>query len=104
MHSLTRVLFAVALAAFAGCASLHPPQPWEKGDLAKMFGVPVKPGGKSPAVDASGKKVMMDRGVTIMRYTVVIDKKGTVAAMDQVTDASGDSKRIAEFVKKLDTN
>jgi hypothetical protein len=35
MHLLIRALFAVALPAFAGCASVHPPQPWEKGDLAK---------------------------------------------------------------------
>jgi peroxiredoxin Q/BCP len=76
----------------------------EKGDLAKVFGVPTKPGGKSPAIDASGAKVPMDRGVTIMRYTVVIDKKGKVAAMDEVKNAGGDSKRIAELVKKLDTN
>jgi peroxiredoxin Q/BCP len=76
----------------------------EKGALAKMFGVPVNKGGKSPAIDASGTKIDMDRGVTINRFTVVIDKKGTVAAIDQVKDAGGDSKRIAELVKKLDTN
>jgi peroxiredoxin Q/BCP len=75
----------------------------EKGALAKVFGVPVKKGGKSPAIDASGSKVDMDRGVTIMRYTVVIDKNGTVAAIDEVKNAGGDAKRIADFVKKLDT-
>ena len=74
----------------------------EKGDLAKIFGVPVNKGGKSPAIDASGSKIMMDRGVTINRYTVVINKKGIVAAMDKVDDAGGDSQRIAELVKKLD--
>ena len=80
----------------------------EKGDLAKVFGVPVKVPAKagdfkSPAIDASGATIMMDRGVTISRYTVVIDKKGVVVAMDQVNDAKGDSKRIAELVNKLDT-
>jgi thioredoxin-dependent peroxiredoxin len=74
----------------------------EKGDLAKTFGVPVNKGGKSPAIDVTGSKIMMDRGVTISRYTVVINKKGVVAAIDQVKDASGDSKRIAELVKTLD--
>jgi len=76
----------------------------EKGALAKVFGIPVNKGGKIQAIDASGSKVEMDRGVTISRYTVVIDKKGVVAAIDQVKDAGGDSKRIAELVKKLDTN
>src|SRR5205807_2015661 len=75
----------------------------EKGTLAKVFGVPVGKGGTSPAIDASGSKVEMPRGVTINRFTVVIDKNGVVVAKDQVKDAGGDSKRIAELVKKLDT-
>jgi peroxiredoxin Q/BCP len=74
----------------------------EKGDVAKKFGVPVGKGGKSPAIDEKGAKVPMDRGVTIQRYTVVIDRGGKVAAIDKVGDAGGDSKRIAELVKKLD--
>ncbi len=73
----------------------------KKGELAKTFGVPVSNGGKSPAIDASGVKIDMPRGVTISRYTVVIDKNGVVAAKDQVRDAGGDSKRIAELVKKF---
>ena len=73
----------------------------EKGELAKTFGVPVGGGGKSPAIDASGVKIAMPRGVTISRFTVVIDKNGVVVAKDQVGDAGGDSKRIAELVKKL---
>ena len=73
----------------------------EKGDLAKTFGVPVKAGGKSPAIDASGVKIDMPRGVTIMRYTVVIDKNGVIVAKDQIADPAGDSKRITALVKKL---
>lgn len=75
----------------------------EKGELAKTFAIPVKPGGKSPAIDASKNKIPMDRGVTISRYTVVIDKSGKVAAIDAVAKAGEDSKRIAELVKKLET-
>ena len=30
-----RTLCVLALAAIAGCATMSPPQPWEKGDLAK---------------------------------------------------------------------
>ena len=75
----------------------------EKGKLAKVFGVNVGKGGKSPAIDTTGTKIEMARGVTISRFTVVIDKKGTIVAMDPVKDAAGDSKRIAELVKKLDT-
>ena len=32
---IARSLCVVALLATVGCATLHPPQPWEKGDLAK---------------------------------------------------------------------
>src|SRR5450755_3258107 len=39
----------------------------EKGDLAKVFGVPVKKGGQSPAIDASGATIKMDRAVTFDR-------------------------------------
>lgn len=74
----------------------------EKGQLAKTFGVPLLgKGGTSPAIDASGVKIAMPRGVTISRYTVVIDKNGTVAAKDRVTNPAGDSKRIAALAKKL---
>lgn len=75
----------------------------EKGDIAKVFGVPVNKGGKSPAIDSAGSKIDMVRAVTLARFTVVVDKNGNVAAIDQVKDAGGDSKRIAELVKKLAT-
>jgi peroxiredoxin Q/BCP len=74
----------------------------EKGEVAKTFGVPVKVGpAKSPAIDASGNKLSVDRGATIQRYTVVIDKAGKIAAIDQVAKAGEDPKRIAELIKNL---
>ncbi len=73
----------------------------EKGAVAKLFGVPTKAGGNSPAINEKGDKVSMPRGVTILRYTVVIDKQGNIAAIDQVKAAGGDAKRVIELVKKL---
>jgi hypothetical protein len=35
MHSLARVAFVVVLAGLAGCSAFAPPQPWEKGQLAR---------------------------------------------------------------------
>jgi thioredoxin-dependent peroxiredoxin len=75
----------------------------EKGEVAKAFGVPVGKGGKSPTIDEKGEKGTADRGVTIQRWTVVIDKAGKVAAIDVVGKAGDDAKRVAELVKKLDT-
>jgi peroxiredoxin Q/BCP len=76
----------------------------EQGTIAKKFGVPVTKGGQSPAIDSTGQKVAMDRPVTIQRFTVVIDKGGKIAALDQVKDAGGDPKRIADVVKNLESN
>jgi peroxiredoxin Q/BCP len=74
----------------------------EKGALAKTFGIPVNKGGTAKGIDETGNKIDVVRGSTIGRYTVVITKNGTVAAIDQVKDAGGDAKRIAALVKKLE--
>ena len=76
----------------------------EKGEVAKLFGVPVKEGGKSPTINEKEEKGSADRGVTIENWTLVIDKAGKIAAADKVGKASGDAKRVAEIVKKLDAN
>ncbi|MBI1830984.1 MAG: peroxiredoxin [Planctomycetes bacterium] len=75
----------------------------EKGDIAKAFGIPVTKGGKSPTIDAKNEKGSADRGVTIARVTLVIDKAGKVVAADRVGKAGDDAKRVAELVKKLGT-
>ena len=75
----------------------------EKGEVAAKFGIPTKPGGVFKYKDDAGKVHELKRGVTISRVTVVIDKGGTVAAVDPVKDTAGDAKRVAEIVKKLET-
>lgn len=74
-----------------------------KGELAKTFGVPVTLGEKSAkGVNEKGEKIDVVRTATISRYTVVIGLDGNVAAADQVGNAGGDAKRIAEIVSKLE--
>jgi thioredoxin-dependent peroxiredoxin len=81
----------------------------EKGDVAKAFGIPVGPGGKSPTINAKDERASADRAVTLERWTVVIDKAGKIAAADPVPSPikgatiSGEAKRVAELIKKLDT-
>jgi peroxiredoxin Q/BCP len=75
----------------------------EKGDVAKVFGVPVGKGGTAKGKKASGDVIEVTQGVRIQRYTIVIDKAGKIAAADQVSAAGGDAKRIAELVMKLET-
>jgi peroxiredoxin len=72
--------------------------------LAKTFGIPVSAGGKATGQKKSGEAIEVVRGATIQRWTVVIDKAGNVAAIDEVGKGyAGDAKRVAELVKKLDT-
>jgi peroxiredoxin Q/BCP len=75
----------------------------ENGAVAKKFGVPVGKGGQSPTIDASGTKGKANRGVTIQRYTVVIDRQGNIAAIDKIGNAGGDAQRVEAIVKKLET-
>jgi len=76
----------------------------EKGEVAKKFGVPVNPGGIFKGYkDEEGKVVPLTRGVTIARWTFVIDRDGKIAAAYDVgTNAASDSKKILEEVQKLE--
>jgi peroxiredoxin Q/BCP len=74
----------------------------EKGEVAKKFGIPVNKGGVFKYKTDNGKVVELVQGVRIARYTVVIDKAGNIAAIDPISDAGGDAKRIADLVKKLE--
>jgi peroxiredoxin Q/BCP len=75
----------------------------ERGELAKKFGIPVGKGGKSPTIDETGKKGTALRGVTIQRWTVVIDRTGNIAARYKVGNAAEDSKKVLETVEKLES-
>jgi peroxiredoxin Q/BCP len=74
----------------------------ENGELAKIFGINVGKGGKAKGVDGAGNAIEVVRNSTISRVTVVVDRRGNIAAIDTVNDAGGDAKRIADLVKKLD--
>jgi thioredoxin-dependent peroxiredoxin len=73
----------------------------EHGDVAKKFGVPVKAGGEFKTKDAEGNPAVLKRGVTIARWTFVIDKNGKIAYKDPKVNAAEDSKKIQEVVDKL---
>ena len=77
----------------------------EKGELAAKFGVPFNKGGTVKWLDKESNITHdITQGVRISRWTVVIDKAGKVAAIDQVGKAGDDSKRVADIVNKLATN
>jgi peroxiredoxin Q/BCP len=74
----------------------------EKGSVAKKFGVmPLKPGGEFTYKDANGKEIAtLKRGVTIPRWTFVIDKEGKVIYKNTQVDPQKDSKQVLEVIAK----
>jgi peroxiredoxin Q/BCP len=71
----------------------------EEGKLAKQFGVPVNVAKGTVKVKGIG---VVERGATISRWTVVIDREGKVAARYEVKNAGGDHKTVLDIVKKLE--
>jgi peroxiredoxin Q/BCP len=74
----------------------------ETGAVAKKFGVPFGKGGTFNTKDDEGNPVTLKRGVTIQRWTFVIDKSGKIAAKNTKVNATKDSKAILEVVEKLE--
>jgi thioredoxin-dependent peroxiredoxin len=82
----------------------------EEGSIAKKFGVPVGKGGDVIAKDAEGKEITdstgkpltVTRGVTIQRWTFVIDKEGKIAYKNPKVNPSEDPKQVLEAVEKLE--
>ena len=69
----------------------------EKGDVAKAFGVPLKPGGTiKQTID--GKEIELTRGVSAARWTFVIDKEGKIALKNTEVKAADDSKAILKLL------
>jgi len=74
----------------------------EDGAIAKKFGVPFGQGGKVKAKDLDGNDLgEIKRGVTIERWTFILDKNGKIAYGEKVSDAGGNSKKILQEVEKL---
>ena len=69
----------------------------EKGDVAKAFGVPLKPGATIKQ-NVEGKEIELVRGVTAARWTFVIDKEGKIALKNTEVKAADDSKAILKVL------
>jgi peroxiredoxin Q/BCP len=72
----------------------------EKGAVARLFGVPVKPGG-TVKQNIEGKVEEFTRGVTIDRWTFVIDQAGRIAYKNTKVNPDKDSRAVLEVIGKL---
>jgi len=73
----------------------------ENGELAKKLGVPVKVGSATVKTKIAGEDVVLERGATTQRWTIIIDKNGKIVYREQVKDTGGDAKKVLEAVEKL---
>jgi peroxiredoxin Q/BCP len=74
----------------------------EDGKIAKAYGVPFNIGGESKVKDGEGNDITLKRGATINRWTFVIGKDGKILDVNTKVVADQDSKKILDFVEKLD--
>jgi thioredoxin-dependent peroxiredoxin len=72
----------------------------EKGVVARLFGVPVKPGG-TVKQRIEGKEEEFTRGVTIDRWTFVIDQAGKIAYKNTKVKPEQDSRNVLDVIRKL---
>jgi peroxiredoxin Q/BCP len=70
----------------------------EKGEIARMFGVPVKDGGTITR-EVEGKSYDLVRGATASRWTFIIDKKGNIVYKNEQVDAAKDAEAVLAFLK-----
>jgi peroxiredoxin Q/BCP len=80
----------------------------EKGEVAKIFGVPTKEGGgkvtakdeKGKVAEENGKPIEITRGVTEQRWTFVFGKDGKLLSKDTKVVAAEDAKKVLEIFEK----
>jgi peroxiredoxin Q/BCP len=71
----------------------------EKGAAAKLFGVPVRAGGTARQT-IDGKQEEFTRGVTLDRWTFVVDKAGTIIYKNMRVNPGQDSRAVLEALQK----
>ena len=76
------------------------------GDVARMFGVPLREGGKAmptdldgqPLIGANGAAVAIPRNFTAERWTFVIDKSGRVIHREAIVAPKKDTQEVLDFL------
>jgi len=72
----------------------------ETGEIATLFGVPVKEGGTIQR-EIKGQTLDLVRSATIQRWTFILDSKGMLIYKDAEVNASEDSSKVVEFLSSL---
>jgi peroxiredoxin Q/BCP len=70
----------------------------EKGDIARVFGVPVSEGGAIKR-NVGGSEYDLIRGVTTKRWTFVIGKDKKIIYKNESVNAEKDTEEVLNFIK-----
>jgi thioredoxin-dependent peroxiredoxin len=81
----------------------------EQGDVARLFGVPLRAGGTTVIKDAqgqvvrdaSGGVVRVARQFTAARWTFVIDKNGVIVSIEKSVSPRYDSQQVLATAVQL---
>ena len=73
----------------------------EKGEVAKMFGVPTNKG-KAIKVKGPTGEIETNLGVFISRWTFVIDKDGKIVYKNEKANVRDDAQKVLEALAKLE--
>lgn len=79
--------------------------------VARLYGVPVRRGGKArardrdqrPLLDNDGNRVILEREATFRRWTFIIGKDGEIVYKNEKVRPGKESASILEFVKSMQT-
>lgn len=74
-----------------------------KGKISKIFGVPTKEGG-SITREIEGKNYLLTRGITIPRWTFVLDNSRKIIYKNSEVNAIEDSQNVQEIIADYSKN
>jgi peroxiredoxin Q/BCP len=69
-----------------------------EGKISSIFGVPTKGGGEITR-KFGGEDFLLTRGVTISRWTFILDKNKNIIYKNAAVNAAEDSKKVKEIIK-----
>lgn len=71
----------------------------EKGDIARLFGVPTGQGG-SITRTVDGKDYNLTRDFSEKRWTFIVDRDGKIVYKNDAVDPEKDSEQVLSFIKQ----
>ncbi len=74
-----------------------------KGEIARVFGVPVRDGGTITR-EVDGEEVELSRDITTARWTFIIGRDGKILYKDTDVNAAGDSESVITVIEGLAQN